>query len=113
MWPNTNIATVQDSKWDSSEFYILLDTDCSDSILSNNYLSLLYSIRRSKSPYSTTRGLYKVNKHVKVKFKMPRFSSSKVITWTMEIGDLREVEYDIIIGRDLMKYLGIFIEFKQ
>ena len=94
---NTSIVTVQNSKGDSSKLYILLDTDCSDSIRSNNYLSLRQSIRRAKSVYSATSGLYKVNKHVTVKFKMPQFSSSKVITWSMDTGDIRELEYDMII----------------
>ena len=31
----------------------------------------------------------------------------------MDIGDLGVLEYDMIIGRDLMKFLGLIIDFKH
>ena len=45
MTANT-IATVQGSKVDSSELYLLLDTGCSDSIIRNNYSNLCLNIER-------------------------------------------------------------------
>ena len=64
----TTIATLQGSKGDSSELYILLDANCSDSTLSYNYLNLCFSIKKAKSMYYVTSGPYKADKHGIIKF---------------------------------------------
>ena len=48
-------------------------------------------------------GPYKENKHGAIKFKLPKFSSSKDIIWSMCNGDLRELGCGMIIGRDSME----------
>ena len=47
-------------------------------------------------------------------FKLPEFSNSKDITWSMDMdnGKLEELSYDMIIGRDLLLSLGMIIDFK-
>jgi len=47
-------------------------------------------------------------------FKLPEFSNSKDITWSMDMdnGKLEELGYDMIIGRDLLFSLGMIIDFK-
>ena len=70
-------------------------------------------MKKSKSKYSTAVGEYKTSIHGTIKFKLPEFSNSKEITWDMDIGDLGVLEYDMIIGRDLLKSLGMIIDFKH
>ena len=109
----TTLGTVKGSQETTENIYILLDTGCSNTIISKNYLNLCKSIKKSKSRYSTAVGVYKTSKYGTIKFKLPEFSNSKEITWNMDIGDLGVLEYDMIIGRDLMKSLGLIIDFKH
>ena len=109
----TTLGTVKGNQETTENIYILLDTGCSNTIISKNYLNLCKSIKKSKSRYSTAVGVYKTSKHGTIKFKLPEFSNSKEITWNMDIGDLGVLEYDMIIGRDLMKSLGLIIDFKH
>ena len=49
-----------------------------------------------------------------ITFKLPEFSSSKDISWQMDIdkGKLEELGYDMIIGRDLLQALKMTIDFE-
>ena len=77
---------------------LLIDTGCSDSILSKIYLNLYYSINKAKYIlYSMANNLYKANKHGTNNFKLSESSSSKNTTWSIETGELCELEHDIII----------------
>ena len=76
---------------------VLLDTGCSDSILSKIYLNLYYSINKAKYMYYMANNLYKANKHGTNNFKLSESSSSKNTTWSIETGELCELEHDIII----------------
>ncbi len=109
----TTLGTVKGSQETTENIYILLDTGCSNTIISKNYFNLCKSIKKSKSRYSTAVGVYKTSKHGTIKFKLPEFSNSKEITWNMDIGDLGVLEYDMIIGRDLLTSLGLIIDFKH
>ena len=109
----TTLGTIKGNQETTKNIYILLDTGCSNTIISKNYLNLCKSVKKSKSRYSTAVGEYKTSIHGTVKFKLPEFSNSKEITWDMDIGDLGVLEYDMIIGRDLLKSLGMIIDFKH
>ena len=109
----TTLGTIKGNQETTENIYILLDTGCSHTIISKNYLNLCKSVKKSKSKYSTAVGEYKTSIHGTIKFKLPEFSNSKEITWDMDIGDLGVLEYDMIIGRDLLKSLGMIIDFKH
>ena len=110
----TTVATVQDSTGNPSQLYVLLDTGCSSSILSDKYLKTVKNIKKSKSHYSTAGGPYKTSKTATLTFKLPEFSTSKDITWQvdMDSGKLEELGYDMIIGRDLLQALKVVIDFE-
>ena len=82
--------------------YALLDTGCYNSLISNKRLPYITSINQSKSHYAIAGGPYKTSRLGTVTFKIPEFSSSKEISWQMDIDKekLEEFRYDIIIGRD-------------
>ena len=107
----TSIATVQGSKGNRSELYIL-DTVYNESILSYIYLNQFYSIEKSKSMYSRASGLYKANKYVTIILKLPGFSSSKDIIRCMDIRDTNGLEYDVFIERYWIEFLWIIFDFK-
>ncbi len=45
----TMVAAVKTSTGDTKELYLFLDTGCSSTILSNNYLKNVENIQKSKS----------------------------------------------------------------
>ena len=110
----TTVATVKTSTGDTREIYVLLDTGCSSTILSNKYLRNVKNIKKSNSNYSTAGGPYQTNSSATVTFKLPEFSMSKEITWKvdMDSGKLEELGYDMIIGRDLLQALKVVIDFE-
>ena len=80
----TTLGTVKGSQETTENIYILLDTGCSNTIISKNYLNLCKSIKKSKSRYSTAVGVYKTSKYGTIQFKLPEFSNSKELPgiWT-------------------------------
>lgn len=76
----TTVATVKTSTGDTREIYVLLDTGCSSTILSNKYLNNVKNIKKSKSNYSTAGGPYQTSSSATMTFKLPEFSMSKEIT---------------------------------
>ena len=74
------VAAVKDNTGNTRELYVLLDTGCSRSILSDNYLNYAKNIKKSKSHYSTTGVPYKTSRMAILTFKLSEFSTSKDIT---------------------------------
>ena len=100
----TTVATVRDSTDNTRKLYILLDTGCSNSILSDNYLKnikkILKNIKKSKS-HSTAGAPLKTSRIDTLTFKLSEFSTSKNITWQvdMDSGKFEELCCDMFIGR--------------
>ena len=90
----TTVAAVKDSTGNTRELYVLLDTGYSSSILSDNYLNFVKNIKKSKSHYSTAGGPYKTNTRMAtMTFKLPEFSTSKDITWQVDMDSGRSEEH--------------------
>jgi len=53
------------------------------------------------------------NQKCKLQFMFPELSETKLIEWKMHIVDSESMNYDIIIGRDVLEELGIIIDFKS
>ena len=89
----TTVAAVKVSTGNMRELYVLLDTGCSSSILSDNYLNYVKNVKKSKSYYNTAGGPYKTSRMATMTFKLPEFSTSKDITWQvdMDSGSLRNL----------------------
>ena len=49
----TTVAAVKNSTGNTRELYVLLDTGCSCSIFSDNYLNYVRNFKKSKSHYSS------------------------------------------------------------
>ena len=110
----TTVASLKDSTGAPMRLYVLLDTGCSNSLLSDKYLPYIKSLKKSRSHYATAGGPYKTSRQGTVTFKLPEFSSSKDISWQMDLdnGKLEELGYDMIIGRDLLQALKMVIDFE-
>jgi len=44
---------------------------------------------------------------------LPELSETKLIEWKMHVVDSKTMNYDIILGRDILEQLGIIIDFKE
>ena len=110
----TTVASIKEPTGVPVRLYVLLDTGCSNSLISNKCLPYIKSLKKSKSHYATAGGPYKTSRQGTVTFKLPEFSSSKEISWQMDIdqGKLEELGYDMIIGRDLLQALKMTIDFE-
>ena len=110
----TTVASIKDTTGEPVRLYVLLDTGCSNSLISNKCLPYIKSIKKSKSHYATAGGPYKTSRLGTVTFKLPEFCSSKEISWQMDIdkGKLEELGYDMIIGRALLQALKMTIDFE-
>ena len=72
----TTVAAVRSSTGDTSELYVLLDTGCSSTILSNKYLSHVKHLKKSKSNDSIAGGPYQTSSSTTLTFKLTEFSLS-------------------------------------
>ena len=110
----TTVASLKDRTGEPTQLYVLLDTGCSNSLLSDKFLPYIKSLKKTKSHYATAGGPYKTSRMGTVTFKLPEFSPSKDISWQMDIdkGKLEELGYDMIIGRDLLQALKMTIDFE-
>ena len=50
---------------------------------------------------------------VNVKFCLPEFSATKIVTWKCHVDDSTKDIYNMILGRDLLTDLGIDIKFSN
>jgi Retroviral aspartyl protease len=87
----------------------LLDSGASASLITEKYTKKLKK-RQTPQGWSTPGGELNTNKMVKGQFTMPELQNDKIIEWNMYVTkDLGN--YDMIIGRDILQFLGINIQF--
>ena len=54
-----------------------------------------------------------MSKQVTVHFSLPEFDENKTVTCQCHVADMSKLNYDIIIGTDLLMNLGIIIDYKE
>ena len=87
----------------------LLDSGASATLIVEKYTKKLKK-RQVPQGWSTPGGDLTTNKMVKTQFTMPELQDDKIIEWNMHVTkDLGN--YDMIIGRDVLQFLGINIQF--
>ena len=67
---------------------------------------------QEETTWNTVGGTLKTSKAVTADFCFPEFYEHKTIKWKFHLTTLPD-KYDMIIGRDLMKTLGISLDFNQ
>ena len=91
---------------------VLLDTGCSDSLVRAEYASSGQK-EKSKNIYSTGGGNITTHTQSTIFFTLPEFSDKKIIKWKFNVFENKHLEYDLIIGRDLMNDLKLDILFSK
>jgi hypothetical protein len=87
----------------------LLDSGSSGTLLTKKFTDKL---KKKKVPqgWSTPGGQLNTNQMVKTQLTIPELQDDKLIEWSMYVTeDLGN--YDMIIGRDMLQFLGINIQF--
>ena len=94
----------------------MLDSGASDSIIRKRYVRhLKQKFKDNEIIYEVAGGDFSTNKEVKVRFSLPDFKDSKIITHKFQIDESKDdgIGYDAIIGRDLLIAMGINLNFKD
>ena len=64
---------------------------------------------KKERQWSTTAGILTTNTKIATSFSFPELHANKLINQSLHVVDINIDRYDMIIGRDLIKSLGIDI----
>jgi hypothetical protein len=71
---------------------------------------------KKRTKWKTLGGTFTTNYESLLDFKYPEISTSKVVTWQAHVDDKtssKEAAYDMIMGMDIMKFIGITVDCEQ
>lgn len=95
----------------------LLDSGASHSLIKHEFVEHLMQHASTTGPtvYDTAGGQFEVNKSIRVSFMLPEFSSNATTRQTFDVfeGSDDLLGYDVVIGRDMLKGMGIDIRFSD
>jgi hypothetical protein len=96
-------------------FKVLLDMGSTASILSNRVAKYGKKLLRTdtKCQWSNSNGRFATSEKVKLIFSLPEFSESKKIIHDFHVIPSMKLDYDMIIGLDLLNKLGIVLDFDR
>ena len=93
---------------------VLLDSGASESLVTAEHVKKLRARGSKTKPttWTTPAGEMTTQSKVKVQFTLPELQENKLIEWNVHVVDNMGA-YDMIIGRDIMSFLGIDIRFSD
>ena len=99
-----------------NNYTVLLDPGTSSTIVSRNVIFdnkiSVFSQKGVKSSWQTVAGTIFTNEMAKIEFCLDEFSSEKKITWEFHVAQKsQKLGYDMIIAKDLLRELGIIMDF--
>jgi hypothetical protein len=96
----------------------LLDTGTTSTIILREFVGK-YRARtntKKRTKWKTLGGTFTTNYESLLDFNFPELSTRKVVTWQAHVDDKtssKEAAYDMIMGMDLMTYIGITMDCDQ
>ena len=92
----------------------LLDSGASESLVTAKYVKKLRvkDAKASTTVWTTPAGEMKTRSKVKAKFTIPELQEKRMVEWNFHVADDMGA-YDMIIGRDVLSFLGIDIKFSE
>ncbi len=90
---------------------VLFDTGASNTFVKKEHVKKLRMKTSSPTGWNTAAGKVSSTHTCYVNFSLPEFSDTRTINWKVHVGELQNVHYDMIIGRDLLDHLGIDIKY--
>ena len=91
----------------------LLDSGTSSTILDKRYAKKLRQKRDASTTWVTAAGTFKTSLKAKIKMQLPQLSDTLMISSDVHLANKISPRYDMIIGRDLMRELGIKLDFEN
>jgi RNase H-like domain found in reverse transcriptase/Reverse transcriptase (RNA-dependent DNA polymerase)/Integrase zinc binding domain len=89
----------------------LLDSGASSTLIRENWAKNLSTIQVAPTNWTTTAGTFKTTEQVKLQLILPELHEGKTICCNAHVANTLGI-YDLIIGRDLLKSLGVIINFR-
>ena len=92
----------------------LLDSGASESLVTAKYVKKL-RVKDAQAPttvWTTPAGEMRTRSKVKAQFTMPELQEKKMVEWSFHVAENMGA-YDMIIGRDILSFLGIDIRFSE
>ena len=92
----------------------LLDSGGSETVISEELTKKLKvrKLQGSTTVWTTPNGKFKTNQKVKCQFTIPELQDNKMIEWNAHVTKSLGA-YNMIIGRDMLNFLGIDIKFSN
>ena len=92
----------------------LLDSGAGGTLISEEFTKKLKlrKLHAEKQVWTTPGGNMTTDRKVKAQFTMPELNDKNVIQWDMHVTKTMGA-YDMIIGRDLLEFLGIDVRFSN
>ena len=92
----------------------LLDSGASESLVTRKHVAKLREkpTQSSKTVWSTPAGELSTTSRVKAQFTIPELQDKKLIEWNLHVAEDMGA-YDMIIGRDILSFLKIDIQFSN
>ena len=96
---------------------ILFDSGCAATLVNHELVKDLKQTRENKTKWRTKAGKFTTSNKCNITFKLPAFYEHREITWNCYVyttnNNTNNINYDLIIGRDLVHEIGINILFKD
>ncbi len=91
----------------------LLDSGAAETLICKKHVKKLRlkQSQNASSTWTTPAGPMRTNSRVKSTFTLPELHSDRLLEWNFHVADDLGA-YDIIIGRDILKFLGVAIDFE-
>ena len=90
---------------------ILLDSGASRTLIKETLTTKLRIKPHRAIEFSTCAGSFATTGTTRAEFTLPEFYTDRKVKYKMHVA--KELNYDLIIGRDLLKELGIVLDFKR
>ena len=95
------------------KFRILLDRGCISLTIMRMLLKKLYPKRDDVMKWNKQAGNITTNLKFKIYFTLPELRATEIMMWNCHVDDSANHRYDMILGRDLLKELGLNPKFYE
>jgi hypothetical protein len=90
---------------------ILFDSGSTKTHIKREHIKKLHLRKDTEAIWTMAAGSISTMEKCKVLFSLPEFFPSKMIEWNVYVGTLETIQYDMIIGNDLLEALKVDIKY--